>query len=134
MKARFVLDAPAVIEFRGAGDSDRALVHRVTTGQAAAPEIIDLEVLSWARKQTRGGHLPGAAAQGVIDDLQQFPIARSPHRPLAPRVRALRHSITPYDASYVALAERLGLPLVTTDAKLAGSNGHKAEIELYPAS
>jgi hypothetical protein len=30
------------------------------------------------------------------------------------------------------LAERLGVPLVTCDAKLARSNGHHAKIELYP--
>jgi predicted nucleic acid-binding protein len=37
-----------------------------------------------------------------------------------------------YDAAYVALAERLGVPLVTCDAKLAGAHGHQAKIELYP--
>jgi len=31
------------------------------------------------------------------------------------------------------LAERLDIPLVTCDAKLAKSNGHNAKIELYPA-
>ena len=35
-------------------------------------------------------------------------------------------------ANLIALAEQLGLPLVTCDARLAGSNGHKAKIELYP--
>jgi len=70
----------------------------------------------------------------MVSDLQEFPIARSPHRPLVDRAWALQHSITPYDAAYVALAEKLGVPLVTTDAKLSRSNGHKAEIEVYPAS
>lgn len=46
---------------------------------------------------------------------------------------AARHAITAYDALYVALAERLDIPLVTCDAKLARSNGHNAKIELYPA-
>ena len=50
------------------------------------------------------------------------------------RIWELRHSITPYDAAYVALAERLRVPPVTCDAKLAGSNGHNARIELYPRS
>lgn len=54
--------------------------------------------------------------------------------PLIQRVWELRHSITAYDASYVALAEQLDIPLITCDAKLAGSNGHKAEIELYSTS
>ncbi len=29
------------------------------------------------------------------------------------------------------LAEQLGIPLITCDARLAHSNGHHAEIELY---
>jgi predicted nucleic acid-binding protein len=134
MEARFVLDASAIIEFLGATDADKALVRRVMTGQAAAPEVVDLEVMSAVRKQVRRGQLTPDAADGVVDDLRQFPIARSWHRPLMRRVWELRHAITPYDASYVALAEKLRVPLVTTDAKLARSNGHKAEIELYPAS
>jgi len=44
----------------------------------------------------------------------------------------LRHNLTAYDAAYVALAEALGLPLVTTDVRLARSMGHAAEI-LTPA-
>lgn len=42
------------------------------------------------------------------------------------RALALRQSVT----SYIALAEALGASLVTCDAKLAGSNGHRATIQL----
>ncbi len=52
---------------------------------------------------------------------------------MAARAWQLRHAITAYDALYVALDERLDIPLVTCDAKLARSNGHTAKIELYPA-
>ena len=103
------------------------------TGKAA-PELIDLEVLNAMRKQVRRGQLAPEDAEEAARDLRQFPIARSPHRPLISRVWELRHAITPFDASYVALAEQLGVALVTTDAKLPRSNGHKAEIEVYPAS
>ncbi|MET7460765.1 hypothetical protein [Nonomuraea sp. NPDC005501] len=33
---------------------------------------------------------------------------------------------------YVALAEVLGVPLLTDDAKFAGSAGHRAEIHRFP--
>ncbi|MBL7325874.1 VapC toxin family PIN domain ribonuclease, partial [Escherichia coli] len=34
------------------------------------------------------------------------------------------------DGAYVALAEGLGVPLITCDGRLAQSHGHNAEIEL----
>lgn len=91
-------------------------------------------MLNAIRKQVRRGQLSAEDAGDAARDLRQFPIARSPHRPLPSRVWELRHAITPFDASYVALAEQLRVPLVTADAKLARSNGHKAEIEVYPTS
>jgi predicted nucleic acid-binding protein len=38
--------------------------------------------------------------------------------------------MTAYDGAYVALAEALDAPLLTCDARLAGSHGHRATIEL----
>jgi predicted nucleic acid-binding protein len=46
------------------------------------------------------------------------------------RIWELRNNVTAYDACYLALAEALGAPLVTRDAKLAAAAGHRAPIEL----
>ncbi len=59
-----------------------------------------------------------------------MPIHRYPHDVLLSRVYELRGNLTAYDAVYVALAEGLEAPLVTRDAKLAQSPGHRAQIEL----
>lgn len=40
--------------------------------------------------------------------------------PLLPRIGELASNAPAYDAAYVALAERLEVPLVTTDSKLSG--------------
>ena len=53
-----------------------------------------------------------------------------PHRLLAPRVWELRDNLSAYDASYVALAEALQIPLVTTDARLARAPGIRCEVEV----
>ncbi|HEY5356864.1 MAG TPA: hypothetical protein VIJ82_04120 [Streptosporangiaceae bacterium] len=44
----------------------------------------------------------------------------------------MRHNFTHDDAMYVALAERLALPLLTDDEKFAGTPGHHAQIQRYP--
>jgi len=53
-------------------------------------------------------------------------------QPLQVRVFELRHNLTAYDAMYVALAETLGLPLLTDDGKFDDTPGHHAEIHHYP--
>ena len=63
-------------------------------------------------------------------DLADMPIRRYPHDILLTRVWDLRHSLTAYDAVYVALAEALDAPLITRDRRLAGAAGHGVEIEL----
>jgi predicted nucleic acid-binding protein len=69
------------------------------------------------------------AAQ-AIDDFLALPIERFAHELLLRRIWELRSNITPYDAAYIALAEVLGIPLLTCDEKLASAPGHRAEIEL----
>ncbi|MCL2418220.1 MAG: type II toxin-antitoxin system VapC family toxin, partial [Conexibacteraceae bacterium] len=54
-----------------------------------------------------------------------------PIEPLADRVWELRHQFTSYDACYLALAEAVGAPLFTCDAKLVG-DGHDAEVMVFP--
>lgn len=48
----------------------------------------------------------------------------------ADRAWQLRQNVTVYDALYVALAEALQAPLLTTDARPARSPGHRAAIEV----
>ena len=43
---------------------------------------------------------------------------------------ALRDNVTYYDALYVALAARLGYPLLTADARLARAPGLPCAVEL----
>jgi predicted nucleic acid-binding protein len=47
---------------------------------------------------------------------------------LTARVWELRHDLTASDAAYVALAERLALPLMTSDARLARAPGLRCDV------
>jgi predicted nucleic acid-binding protein len=129
-----VVDASAMIEVFTATEPHVELRKRVLLSQLAAPELFDVEALSVLRRLERAGAISARHAEEAIRDIGNTPVARAPHLPLLDRAWELRHSVTAYDATYIALAERLGVPLVTCDAKLAASHGHTAKIELYPVS
>ncbi len=64
-----------------------------------------------------------------------MPLQRAAHRPLLVRCWELHDNLTVYDASYVALAEALDVPLLTGDRRLASAPGPRCHIEvLSPAS
>jgi predicted nucleic acid-binding protein len=95
-----------------------------------APHLVDIEVVSALRGLCRSGKLPVAGAVGAIRDLTRLPVRRHAHDATLPRVWQLRENLTAYDAAYIALAETLDLPLVTSDARIALAPGVKCTVEL----
>lgn len=93
-----------------------------------APELVDIEVVNALRRMVRVGELSGAVAKEAVETLGAVPLTRRMHRPLLLRIWELRDSLTAYDATYVALAEALGCPLVTVDARIAAAPGVRCEI------
>jgi predicted nucleic acid-binding protein len=135
VSAEFVIDNSALIEFLTNEEPPEELRRTVLTGNGTAPELIDAEALSVLRKMWLAGQFADDDdALAIVRAVIGAPIARSPHRPLMERAWELRRAVTAYDALYVALAEQLEIPLATCDGKLAGSNGHRARIQLYPKS
>lgn len=119
--------APALADDGPHGDRARA---RLRGEELAAPDLLDLEVVSVVRRAERSGLVGGRRAEQALTDLAALPLTRLPHRPLLPRVWALRANLTPYDAAYVAVAERLGAVLVTADARLRGAPGPRCAFDL----
>jgi predicted nucleic acid-binding protein len=93
-----------------------------------APHLIDLEVAQVLRRYTLSGEITDARAVDALRDLAAFPIERYWHLPFLARVWELRSNFTAYDAAYVALAEVLDAPLLTSDARLSRASGHRARI------
>ncbi|MDQ6782503.1 MAG: type II toxin-antitoxin system VapC family toxin [Actinomycetota bacterium] len=111
------------------GDGDRARAR--LRGQAlAAPELIDLEVASVFRRLWLAGQLPVRRVELALADLREMPMRRASHAPLLWRAWELRNNVTVYDAAYVALAEALGVVLVTADARLSRSPGLPCPVEV----
>ena len=95
------------------------------------PHLLNIEVLNVLRRQTLRGILAEERGATVLQDLESIRMIRYPHAPLLERIWNLRGNLTLYDAAYIALAEALDAPLVTTDTRLAQARGNHATVELY---
>jgi len=126
-RAMIVVDASVIVAALGDDGDDGDRVRARLRGESlAAPSLIDLEVVSAWRRILNDDR----RAEHAIKDLERLRMTRAPHLGLVNRCWELRHSLTPYDASYVALAELLSAVLLTADEKLANAHGPRCEIEL----
>lgn len=97
----------------------------------AAPHLIDTEVLHTLRRLVRLRDLTEAEGTRALATFSGMIINRQPVMALHDRIWALRHNLTAYDASYVALAEALGATsLLTSDARLAKAPGLQCHVEV----
>ncbi len=87
-------------------------------------------MLSVLRSQVNAGLMTVDRGELALSDLAEIPIRRASHRPLLRRCWELRHTVTAYDASYIALAETLGTALVTADARLSRAPGLRCPVEV----
>ena len=90
--------------------------------------MIDLELASALRRRVDRGEVSVPRANAAFADFADLALVRYPATEFLTRIWALRSTLTPYDAAYVVLSEALDAKLITTDARLARSHGHRAEI------
>lgn len=111
--------------------ADGPRFRRRLRGEAVAvPDLARLEVISVIRRHRRASALDSSQATQAVDDLLDLPLIVYSTAPLLRRAWALRDNITASDACYVALAEMLGCPLLTADARLSRSPGLNCAIEV----
>ena len=99
----------------------------------AAPHLMPAEVTNILRRAVLAGEVSDRHATGAHRDLGDLRVALFPYEAVATRVWELRGNVTAYDAWYVALAELLGAPLATLDAKLANAPGPRCPFLTPPA-
>jgi predicted nucleic acid-binding protein len=126
-----VVDASVLVEFLAGGE------HREAAEQAIgrerwvwAPALVDAEVGNALRRQVRAKEISARKAGAALDDLLGMRLQRIPQAALIERAWQLRDNLSFYDALYVALAEALGAPLLTLDARLTRASGLRTEVEL----
>lgn len=117
MKA--VIDSSVVVKWF-VKEQDAAASLDLRFHPLAAPDLLLVECANVFWKKVRRDEYAADDAAMAIRALERAHISLSPAYGLAVRAfeigRTLDHGV--YDCFYLALAERLGLPLITADTKL----------------
>ncbi|TAM66841.1 MAG: PIN domain-containing protein [Microbacteriaceae bacterium] len=126
-----VADSSAIIRMLAVSSALTAASHPAIDGHDIhAPHLIDPEVVNAVRRLVFSRRNSLDDAELMLDRFVGLDVIRYPHASLIERVWNLRDIIVPYDALYVALAERLRIPLITADHRLARAAENLCEIQL----
>jgi len=130
-----VVDTSAVLSVLIGRPKAQGLADRLRIdGDLHAPHLLDVEFQHGVRRLVASGAITEDRASDARADLADLVLDRYPHVSLADRMWELRHNVTAYDATFIALAESLAVPLVTCDARLARAPGHSATVEVFAPS
>lgn len=122
-----VVDAGVVVELV-VNDLDP---DRLGDEELAVPHLIDSEVTNVLRRLVAQQILTDEQGTDALEGFTRLSLTRFPADWLRPRMWELRHNLSSYDATYVALAEATGATvLLTTDQRLAQAPGVTCPIEV----
>jgi len=120
-----VLDASLALQWFLVDEADReyslSVLSSLSEKQAVVPLLWFYEVGNGLLMAYRRKRIAQDQIDGFLTRLKNLPIQAAAQEPIEvfdlPAL-AQTHSLTNYDAAYLSLALRLGLPLATTDAAL----------------
>ena len=140
LKMAIILDASValswIIERSDPAEARHSIdvLRAIQADHAAVPSIWYIEVANGILVAERRGGLSAAASARFMALLSSLPINRDRHAIAFTQSESLRlarsFNLTAYDASYLELALRTGLPLATYDLQLA-SAAHSAGASLF---
>jgi len=114
-----VLDSSALIDVIIDQPASEWVLEQISVEQVSAPAHQPAEVLSALSRLVRTGKLDPADARDALDEAWALPQQLVPlDADQVRRAYALRERIHVLDGLYVALADALDCPLVTTDRRL----------------
>ncbi|MFI1238930.1 type II toxin-antitoxin system VapC family toxin [Nocardia salmonicida] len=128
----YVIDASAASTALLRKDAVGAAVGRLIENSTChAPHLIDAEVGNVLRRHERKELIdPTTAAIGLRMLATMIDRRYAHHGWLSEEAWKLRHTITFYDGLYAALAARLDIVLLTSDAELSRAPGLPCRVEL----
>ncbi len=122
-------DASAIVALLlDAGPDGRWAAETLGGASLVAPSLMAFEVGNIIRRHERAELISTDQAAQAHGDLLDLVIEEWPYGVLAARSWELRTALTIYDAGYVALAELLGVALVTLDRGIARAPGLRCEV------
>lgn len=128
-----VVDASVIVAALVDGGSDGEWAQsELALEDLVAPHLMPVEVANTLRRAVHAGDLSSDVATLAHADLVRLRIDLFPYEPHAERVWTLRDNLTAYDGWYVALAEALGVPLITLDRRVARAPGPTCDFRLPP--
>lgn len=114
-----------------------ALLDRVTDAGAVAPQLWPIEALNGLLTAERRGRIDREVRQRLAGFLQELPIKiddETASRSWTTTAHlAEQHRLTAYDATYLELAMRRGVPLATSDTALIAA-AKVAGVQLLPTT
>jgi predicted nucleic acid-binding protein len=133
----FVIDASVAISWLFADEQtplSMNLLQRVSGTGAVVPSLWRLEIASALQTSIKRKRIDATYRDSAIQKLLSLPIEIDPDTNDYAWTSTLRladiHRITVYDASYLELSLRRGLPLATRDDQLAAAAGSAGAILL----
>ncbi len=124
MSQLVVCDASALVALLlDPGPDGTWVTEALADAHLAAPALIGWETANIIRRLELAGIISADQAAQAHADFLDLTIERWPYELLSQRAWQLRLNLTIYDATYVAVAERLEAPLITLDRQIAGAPG-----------
>jgi len=104
-----------------------AILDRLTEAGAVAPQLWPIEAINGLLTAERRNRITGPERQRLAEFLHALPISMDDETTsqvwTATAQLAGQHRLSCYDAIYLELAQRLGLPLATRDQALIAAAG-----------
>ncbi|GIG23458.1 ribonuclease VapC9 [Cellulomonas chitinilytica] len=127
--SHLVVDASAILTLLLDPDGDgEAVARHVGAARLAAPDLLPHEVTNVLRRHRAARALSGTEATLAFDAFATLPVDLWPFAAVRGDVWRLTGALSGYDAAYVAVAERLGCPLLTRDRRLARAPGVQCDV------
>jgi len=128
---RIVCDASAVLAvLLDSGRDGQWATARLADADLFAPTLLPYECSNVIRRAELSGAISADQAAQAHADLLDLALDLWPYDVLATRAWELRANLSSYDAAYVALAEILGVRLVTLDQRILRAPGITCSVSI----